>query len=301
MRKIPPYDYKPVPGIYQIEATNACHLDCPRCPRKEAAAARGGIQFLQREQLQGWIRRGDLAGTWYLELQMSGEPLVHPHIGDLVRILQDEAGVWVGMATNGQLLQKKAAEVSRLDAITVSIDTADPAEYGAMRPGATFEAIERGIAELLAQPARPRYLNIFTIAGYDEPEAAVRERKRQLRERFPEFTVTSAIDCFVPRHAQGSCTVLPEEQEVCINPWTSVSVQADGTVVSCCYAWDHREPNRYGNLNEERLADIWAGPNVRAMRTMMRGPRQRGYCATCYARSPFLLHLDGLARATRRR
>jgi len=300
MRELPPFNYKPVPEVYQIEATNACHLDCPRCTRKEAAAARGGIQFLDRAQLQSWIARGDLDGSWYVELQMSGEPLVHPRIGDLISILQDQAGVWVGLATNGQLLARKAAEVCRLDAITVSIDTADPAEYGRVRPGATFEAIERGIEALLAQPTRPTYLNIFTIAGHDEPLEAVAERKRQLSERFPDFDVTSAIDCSAPRYAPGSCTVRPAAQEVCINPWTSVSVQADGTVVSCCYAWDHRDPNRYGNLNETSLREIWAGPNVRAMRDMMRSPQQQGYCATCYARSPFLLHLDGLARALKR-
>lgn len=297
-RAIPAFDYKPLPEVYQIECTNACNLSCPRCTRRDAAAQRGGVTYLDPEQLRGWVARGDLAGSWYVELQMSGEPLLHPRFGELVRILQQDAGVAVGVATSGQLLERRAADVALLDAVTVSIDTDDPAMYPVVRPGATYEAVERGIAALLSQPTRPQYLNIFTIEDLEERSGETRERVARLAARFPEFTVTSAVDCSAAQRDPGAYEIGPS-QEVCVNPWLSVSVHSDGGVVSCCYAWDRREPNWYGNLNECSLVDIWAGQRVREMRALMEAKVSRGYCQYCYARSPFRLHLDGLARALR--
>jgi len=298
MTALSPYEYKRLPEIYQVELTNACNLNCPRCIRKEAVNARGGVANLDVRHLRHWVERGDFAGSWYVELQMSGEPLLHKRVGEVVDVLHHEAGVWVGMATSGLLLERKAAEAAKLDAITVSIDTQNPAEYERVRPGAQLEQIERGIDALLSQPTRPRFLNICTVAGIEEPRSEVGERVAALSLRFPEFTVTSVVDCRAA-YQDSERYACASGQELCINPWTSVSVQSDGGVVSCCYAWDRRAPNYLGSLREATLREIWVGERAEHLRELMRAGKYQGYCAVCYARSPFLLHMDGLARFTK--
>jgi radical SAM protein with 4Fe4S-binding SPASM domain len=66
----------------------------------------------------------------------------------------------------------------------------------------------------------------------------------------------------VPEISQigGACYFI----EKCNFPWTSFSITWDGTVVPCCYDYDKLYP--LGNVNQESLADIWNGENIKRLR-----------------------------------
>jgi hypothetical protein len=80
------------------------------------------------------------------------------------------------------------------------------------------------------------------------------------------------------------------ERELCINPWTSVTVLSSGIVDSCCF--DFHGANQYGDLNKSTLAEIWAGKAVKDMRAAHMSGNVPTLCTMCYMRSPVNVHLE---------
>jgi MoaA/NifB/PqqE/SkfB family radical SAM enzyme len=284
--------YRPLPEIYQVEVTSRCQARCPRCPRSEMVAAE---RTLDVRQLSAWIARGDFAGSWFVELQLAGEPLLHGDLAAIIDTLHD-AGILVGMSTNGSWLLTKVATVRKLDALTVSIDDRDLQKHAEHRPGVDVDELAQGLRALERDRGAIRYLNAFSVQGAEETGEVAAARAAAIAERWACFDEATFVrDCRV---------VEPPAAELCVNPWTSVSIQADGTVVSCCYVWGQGADvasNVYGNMNDAGLAAIWAGPEVARKRAEMRAGVDTGYCSRCYQRSPVLLHLDALSRALRKR
>lgn len=283
--------YRSLPDVYQVEVTSNCQAKCPRCPRESMV---GKPRTLDVARLQAWIERGDFDGSWYVELQLAGEPLLHPQLAEIIDILRGK-GLLVGMSTNGGRLASQIEVVRELDALTISIDDVDLGIHAQHRPGVNVDELSRGLVLLSEDSGRLSYINAFSVQGAEETDGVAAERADMLKRRWPALDEATFVkDCRIEQ---------PAAAELCINPWSSVSIQADGTVVSCCYIWgsgDDVASNVYGNLNERSLADIWNGPKVKLKREEMRAGHDTGYCARCYQRSPVLLHFDALSRALRR-
>lgn len=298
--------YKRLPEIYQVEVTTACQLECPLCHRQDTVRERGGNHHLDPLQLNEWIKRGDFGGSYFVELQMSGEPMLHPDLPLVAELLRG-AGVMVGMSTNGLLMKERPEFIRGLDAITVSVDSMRPSRYARMRPydaskndGILQELLEN-IDALLANPHCPDFVDLQIVKPLDMSEEDADAELSAMKERFPDsrVTVRAIWDSTAVRLGRAKFEV---QQELCINPWTSVSVQSDGTVVSCCMEWGRTPENVYGNLNSQSLDHIWnEGEAVQAMRARMRKGDAGGLCSTCYNKSPYLIHVGFMPTFVRRR
>jgi len=296
------FDFKPIPEVYQLEATNACQLGCLTCPREDAAIARNGIKHLDLDALQVWIDRGDFSGSYFVELQASGEPLLHPRLNRLVSMLKG-TGVLVGLSTNGLLLEEKAHMLGECDALTISLDTMHPGLYGEMRPTIAgypgdWNQLARNIDALLASPHCPPFVDLQLLAMLGTDRNIERE-KESARDRWddPRVHVRHVDDCFAL--IQNRAT-FDTGKDLCVNPWLSVSVLSNGSVASCCYAWGQEDANIYGNLNDQSLRDIWDGPKVKALRRSLLCGQDIGHCKDCYLRSPFKIHLGMMPTIVRR-
>jgi MoaA/NifB/PqqE/SkfB family radical SAM enzyme len=109
-----------------------------------------------------------------------GEPTLNRHLVDYVRELS-ACGVEVAFNTNATLIDDAKAEALALagtDCVTVSIDGATPETYEAIRHGAKFAAVLRGIRALVAaqqRHGRPRVRLAFVAmaSNIDELPAMV--------------------------------------------------------------------------------------------------------------------------------
>lgn len=294
------FEFKELPEVYQVEATPHCQLACPMCPRSAITPRRP----LEVEALRSWVARGDFAGSYFVELQLAGEPLLHPRLRDLVAILKD-AGMLVGLSTNGVMLAALASRLAGVDLLTVSLDSLDPARYGAIRrrrdgrPG-DLAGVVAGVDALLSSRDCPPCIDLQLVVPLGTERSAVQAELAEIARRWPDPRVTARYvqDCSAVSEGRAAFDV---GSELCVNPWASVSVQSDGTVVSCCYEWGRTPENVYGNLNEMSMREIWLGEPVAALRRAHRAGQSVGHCATCYLRSPFLLHLQLAASLIRRK
>lgn len=127
-----------LPRELQVEVTGACNLRCRMCLVRYAPAAgkrEGALSFEQYLELVD-----GLPDLRKLTLQGLGEPLLSPHIVEMVRHAAAR-GVSVGFNSNGTLLGRRRAEelvAAGLGWLHVSLDGASAATYEDVRHGADF-------------------------------------------------------------------------------------------------------------------------------------------------------------------
>src|SRR3954470_1213067 len=166
-----PTEAPPLPEHLQVEVSGACNLRCRMClvryappvGRREGALAYE--DFLELVDSVPGLRR--------LTLQGLGEPLLSPHLLEMIRHAA-RRGVHVGFNTNGVLLSRavaKALVAAGTSHVHVSLDGASAATYEdvrhgtghAPRPG-QFERVVANLRGLLAargDAGRPRVVLVF--------------------------------------------------------------------------------------------------------------------------------------------
>jgi radical SAM protein with 4Fe4S-binding SPASM domain len=91
-----------------------------------------------------------LLGTHTLILQGTGEPLLHPHLGEMITVAKS-LGFTVEMISNGTLLTRERVEPlldAGLDRLKVSLWASSPEQYPIMYPGTDPEYFNRVVAGL---------------------------------------------------------------------------------------------------------------------------------------------------------
>lgn len=276
----------PLPEVYQIETTATCNLACVQCPR-QFFKREDHVKFIPVELVRRIVEQGDLDSSYFVELQISGEPLLHPKLSEIIDIVKS-ADVMVGLSTNGLMIHKQMEALLKLDCITVSVDSLTNHEKIRRR-----KANEHGDTALLVANIKnllvkaeqrdiPVDLQIIELDGWEE-------QLENVQKEFEGYTCNirtnpNCYHAFIHRDIS-----LPVSREMCLNPWTSASIMTNGNVTPCCIS--HGDDVIYGNLYDNTLREIWANSaELQIFREEHQSQNYRDVCARCYMRSPFLFH-----------
>lgn len=144
------------PFYTTVDVTRRCNLSCPGC-RYHSSFMRTipspGDHDVRDLPFPLFIRICNelrSMGTRSLILIGEGEPLLHPHLLDLIVTAKD-AGLHVTLLTNGTLLDEKRIQSlidSRLDILKVSLWGSSEEEYECNYPGADPKNFEKIIGRL---------------------------------------------------------------------------------------------------------------------------------------------------------
>lgn len=168
----------PGPRELQVEITGACNLRCRMClVRYRPPLDRVSATF-SRDDFVALV--DDLPGLERVTLQGLGEPLLVPHLVDMVAYAAGR-GIDVGFNTNGTLLSPEKADAliaAGLAWLHVSVDGATAETYESVRDGSRFDRVRRGVAAIVEAKRR---------AGTQRPEleivfVAMRRNHRELPE-----------------------------------------------------------------------------------------------------------------------
>ena len=144
--------FRKYPSKLFVETTSRCNLSCFMCVKQTA---------------EGGVIDGDLADATFARLAEAlphvealvlngvGEPLLHPHLEEYIRMAKGRmpSGSWVGFQTNGVLLSEKRARSlveAGLDRVGLSLDGVTPETFRRVREGGELAAIERALGRLAA-------------------------------------------------------------------------------------------------------------------------------------------------------
>jgi radical SAM protein with 4Fe4S-binding SPASM domain len=176
--------HPPLPTELQVEVTGACNLRCRMCLVRYAPAIGRKEGALAFEDFLGLVDA--LPTLRRLTLQGLGEPLLSPHLVDMVRHA-GRHGIEVGFNTNGTLLGRQRAEElveAGLGWLHVSLDGATAATYEDVRHGTAlaprpgqFERVVGNLRSLVtargqAGGARPRIQLVFVAMRRNVAELA---------------------------------------------------------------------------------------------------------------------------------
>ena len=292
-----------IPSIYQIEAFSRCNLQCPFCltgihnePFEYTGSAMDMGLFKK-------IVERDLGGSNFIELQMRGEPTLNRHLYDMVTLLREK--VFVGFSTHGGTLHNERVLEAVLDShfITISIDAGTEETYNRKRVGGNWQRLVRNLDSLFLRKSEDPYpiIDLQLIEVGEEWEREFEELKELANYRGWNANIRSIHNTCA---AWEDPSVVVVNNELCLNPWLSVSIKANGDVVACCMAFEDDPNITYGNLNEQSLEEIWCNSRVELFRykhlTNAAGLDDLSkslpkVCKQCYSKSPALLH-DKIAK-----
>jgi len=274
---IPSFNPK-IPEIYQVEVTNDCMFNCEFCVRKKMPRP---IAYIEKT-LAKRIAEECLGGSYFVEFQMAGEPLLHPDLGDIISYFKGK--VLTGLSTNGYLIHKQMPALMQLDYLTISIDSLT--DYNKVRKGGNFYKLIDNLNLFFKLKGNKEWpyvdLQIIEFPGW---ETEVQTLKALCKQNNWNANVRTVVDCFLTYdgiHYQNY------NAELCLNPFMSVSIQADGDVTSCCFSFG--KDIVLGNIAVESLEQIWNGKEIQRLRDEHRKGNHRQICRNCYMRSPVMLH-----------
>ncbi|HEY2623891.1 MAG TPA: GTP 3',8-cyclase MoaA [Dyella sp.] len=182
----------------RISVMDRCNFRCPYCMPEATYGEHFNFlrndERLSFDEIERLCRLAATLGVSKLRLT-GGEPLLRPHLAELVGRLRSIAGITdLALTTNGVLLARHAKELREagLDRVTVSLDTLDPALFHRMSGGrGALDEVMAGI-EAARAAAFPHGVKLNTVVqrGVNEhtvPELVERFRGSGIVVRFIEY------------------------------------------------------------------------------------------------------------------
>ncbi|MGL5722433.1 MAG: GTP 3',8-cyclase MoaA [Brevinema sp.] len=127
----------------RISLTDQCNLRCTYCMPEEDCASMLPEKILSFEQILAVVRAAVSIDIHKFRLT-GGEPLVRPHVVELVRDMACIEGVkTLSMTTNGLLLTPIAQDLKNagLQSVNISMDTLDPDYYRLVTRGGDLSKV----------------------------------------------------------------------------------------------------------------------------------------------------------------
>lgn len=270
-----------------IEPTNRCNLRCPTCFSHQDGRVKKDLSLADFVTL---IKR-NAPYISHVSLYNYGEPLLHKNIGGMIRAAKVAGIQHVKLATNGMLLTAQRCRMlvaSGLDDISISLDGAATETYAQFRVGGNFDLVVKNIKRLvLVRDKCESRLMIelqFIIMEANEQElAAVEALARKLRVdrlRFKTLLVKKeAWKSLLPENAAYSRYRSVVRSQVCVKPQEELVINADGTVIPCCYVVGQDVSSfSLGNIRSMSIPEIMASSAYRTFVTHCRGDKGKNSC-----------------------
>jgi MoaA/NifB/PqqE/SkfB family radical SAM enzyme len=262
-----------------IETSSRCNLECPLCLNSSLDADE------KKDMDPGLFKDiiDQAAGTVLsINLFHRGEPLMNPHIADMIRYASG-SGLKTSLHTNGTLLQGKVlGEIlfSNLDHLSFSFDGYSPDVYQKNRKGAEFDKTLKNIISFLEQKKKHGRKLPFTVIQ------VMAESDDRAKDDFLKNFKGLPLDRIIERKPHNWGGLIQDRTAegptgLCTFPWYSLTILHDGRVSIC--PQDFMGKLIAGDLKKESLSDVFNGNNMAAIRKEMISKafyRQRP-CADC--------------------
>lgn len=256
------------PRVIRIETTNCCNLRCITCPQNLEEYKREK-KFMDKKLFMKIV---DEIKTFrpkpMVVLYIGGEPLLNPQLFDFIRILKDNR-FYVDFNTNATLLNEENAKKiinSRLDHISFSFDDVPLEEYERMRVNAKYPETLKNILSFLKLRGNGKPL--VEISGIEMRSGRLADEVKKgvvsdnFKNLFRPYKVKLSM---VYAHKWSNAN--PPEYKRCYMVFRDFNILSDGKCVPCCY--DLAGKLVLGDVNTERIKDIWNNAKYRHLRKML--------------------------------
>ena len=269
-----------LPVHYHVEVTSRCNLRCPCCPYSLGHAPQGGWGHIDTTLFTRLIREIERSRPSFgISLHVGGEPLLHPKIGQLVRIVHEELGMMPMFASNGLLLTDGVIrDLVKAGGAMIEVDfSSEIGVFQRFRGSVDWAAVRSNI-----QRALDAGLGLC-IRSYDGDTKPLRDLFRAGSHlTILPFRLHNVGGDFAPfvMNRFGP-TPFGHRFHPCSHLWFGMSIAWNGNVVLCCRDVLHSQV--IGDLTMQSIRDVWYGEAFAAIRRQHVERRLQGSlpCHTC--------------------
>lgn len=277
---------KEFPMMLVLSFVYVCNAGCPNCPynNSEIRDTYKDAMIMSDEVFR---RLADEAGPHgsLLRLSGGGEPMLHPKAVEHI-LYAKEKGCRIGLITNGSRFNEE--NLTRLisagiDAIEFSVDAGDAETYAVVRANLDWERLNTSvrmavdIRNRLNSPTRI-VTSVINQQGVDVDKAEAHWSAIVDKVQIRKFLTWGYNE---DKSADDSPYLPPEERLPC--PWLfeRFNVDSRGDVTLC--GEDIAFKERFANVMERSIKDIWLGPEFERFRQLHleRRGHEIGICAAC--------------------
>lgn len=257
------------PMMVVLSFVYACNAGCPNCPYNNSDIRNEYRDALYMPE-DMFKKIADECGPHgsLLRLSGGGEPMLHPLAVPLIEYAKDK-GCKVGLITNGSRFTEENLHRlinAGIDAIEFSVDAGDEKTYAHVRPRLDWGRLNesaRMAREIRDQIQSPTKLvcSIINQQGVDVAAAEAHWQKIVDKVQIRKFLTWGYND----DHSADTTPYLPPEERLPC-PWLfeRLNIDSRGDVTLC--GEDIAFAERFANISEQSIADIWLGEHFTALR-----------------------------------
>jgi len=296
----------------QISVEGYCNLKCTMCPRNDPKFKDQEMSFEKFAKILD-----QLPFVKEVELTGLGEPLLHKDLFKMIECAKKRK-IRTVVTTNATLLNEKNIERvlrSGLDVIHVSIDSADPETFKAIRVGTTLEKVTAGLRNLIdarnRQGAKLRVVinSILMMRNYHQVGDMIKLCAAAGVDAISFSDMQYAFDVGISTRAESlRCAPEPQKEEMrklfkqaeamakefsieiglpkldqpkvrqnCKQPWTMLVTDEKGQVRPCCAI----HFVSFGDLNKDNFNKIWNNESFKNFRERLLSDEVPEKCKEC--------------------
>ena len=277
------------PTRVDLEVTNLCGLRCVMCPRKLMTRPVGFMSMQLVEKVIKEIDEKKDPTFDHVALHQIGEPLLHPNIVEIVKLVK-RFGLCAVLTTTATLLTESISRelfAANVDALSIDLDSLDKQQYARIRVGADLDVVRRNIDQCIEMrqqlPDCKTKVDIQTIM-MRENAGQVAEVEKEYGERIRSIGGTFVAKTFeqwggvVPDMTSGG--VEAPSTVPCTQAEFAVIIQWNGDAVICCMDYDGK--TKVGNVYESTIEELWLNDLFNSYRRRIKeGDKTMPHCGTC--------------------
>lgn len=292
-----------------IEPTTVCNLRCAMCERDRLDQ----VGHMTLEQFERILDALD--GLRSVKLQGLGEPMLSPHFVGMMRALRARGLRAYSVLNATQITADNAEELAAsADRLELSLDSADPEQFAAIRRGARLDDVVQRIRVLVeARNRRGPFLELSANAVVHTADYAQLKALFELVSRLGLDRLNLNVVQFwgvgdpgTPSLSDGTTLSLDDLEAIRANvlslswdwslparvmgptpgyencPWHQggVYITWQGDVTPCCQRPDPRSIS-FGNVFEQPFEQIWNSDAYRRFRAELAAGRPPEACRAC--------------------
>lgn len=274
------------PMMVVLSYIYVCNAGCPNCPYNNSEVRETYKDALLMSD-EVFHRLADECGPHgsLLRLSGGGEPMLHPKAVEHILYAKDK-GCRIGLITNGSRFTEENLTTliaAGIDAIEFSVDAGDAETYATVRANLDWERLNESvrlavdIRNRLGSPTRI-VTSVINQQGVDVDKAEAHWSAIVDKVQIRKFLTWGYNE---DQSADASPYLPPEDRLPC--PWLfeRLNVDSRGDVTLC--GEDIAFSERFANIMERSIADIWLGPEFEEYRKkhLERTGHEIPICATC--------------------
>lgn len=273
-----------------IETSSVCNLRCPMCfctldleKGTEQKIKRG---LMDMDRFKKIIDEAVEIGVYSVKINWRGEPLMNPHIPEMIKYAKDKGIIDVMMNTNGVVLTPELSEKiidAGLDKIFFSVDSHVKDKYEKIRIGAEFEQTIENIktfARINDEKGHPVYTRVQKVLLNETAE-----ENDEFIDFFKGFIDQVAFEDYIPYGELELGKSVERNKSIkfaCTMLWQRLLITWNGEYMICCPSGGKGIP--FGHNDEESIKEFWLGEKMQNIRELHKNGEwwKVGICEDCY-------------------